>query len=67
MSWRKNFICSINLESGSFLSNETVDELFGCVRFEKEFPLDVNSGTLASSASGQVDFFGNSLHKPFDV
>lgn len=28
MSWRKNFICSINLESGSFLSNETVDELF---------------------------------------
>lgn len=28
MSWGKNFICSINLESGSFLSNETVDELF---------------------------------------
>lgn len=31
MSWRENFICSVNLESGSFLSNQTVDELFGCV------------------------------------
>lgn len=31
MCQRKNFICSINLKSGSFLSNETADELFGCV------------------------------------
>lgn len=31
MSWRKKLISSINLESGSFLSNETVDELFGRV------------------------------------
>lgn len=25
MSWTENFICSVNVESGSFLSNETVD------------------------------------------
>lgn len=31
MSWRENFICSVNLGKGSFLSNKTVDELFCCV------------------------------------
>lgn len=38
MSWRKNFICSVNQERGSLLSKETIDRCFA-VSFGKAFSL----------------------------